>query len=166
MKQSVRRQPLRRIFAALQQEEARQWTSRSCGCSSNPWNTARPWISVLPFCNVLSFCPGDKTILLSSLPKCFHISHYHGIFLPHGSCFVQCRIFEWLPDMQHWCTGCHGRNAQWLRGFSETANSHVSVFHSTVRHAYDPPLPDPLAISHSSQKLLKHTVFRLLPEFL
>ena len=35
MKRSVRRQPLRRIFAALQQEEARQWTSRSCGCSSN-----------------------------------------------------------------------------------------------------------------------------------
>ena len=35
MKRSVRRQPLRRIFAALQQEEAHQWTSRSCGCSSN-----------------------------------------------------------------------------------------------------------------------------------
>ena len=65
--------------------------------------------------------------------------------------------------MQHWCTVCHGRNAQWLRGFSKTANSHISVFHSIVRHAYDPPLPDPLAISHSSQKLLKHTVFRLLP---
>lgn len=28
MKRSVRRQPLRRIFAALQQEEAHQWTSR------------------------------------------------------------------------------------------------------------------------------------------
>ena len=35
MKRSVRRQPLRRIFAALQQEEARQSPSRSCGCSSN-----------------------------------------------------------------------------------------------------------------------------------
>ena len=35
MKRSVRRQPLRRIFAALQQGEAHQWTSRSCGCSSN-----------------------------------------------------------------------------------------------------------------------------------
>ena len=35
MKRSVRRQPLRRISAALQQEEAHQWTSRSCGCSSN-----------------------------------------------------------------------------------------------------------------------------------
>ena len=35
MKRSVRRQPLRRIFAALQQEEAHQWTSRSYGCSSN-----------------------------------------------------------------------------------------------------------------------------------
>ena len=39
MKRSVRRQPPRRIFAALQQEEAPQWTSRSCGCSSNSWNT-------------------------------------------------------------------------------------------------------------------------------
>ena len=35
MKRSVRRQPLRRIFAALQQEEAYQWTSRLCGCSSS-----------------------------------------------------------------------------------------------------------------------------------
>ena len=35
MKRSVRRQPLRRIFAALQQEEAHQSPSRSCGCSSN-----------------------------------------------------------------------------------------------------------------------------------
>ena len=35
MKRSVRRQPLCRTFAALQQEEARQWTSRSCGCSNN-----------------------------------------------------------------------------------------------------------------------------------
>ena len=35
MKRSVRRQPLRRIFTALQQEKAHQWTSRSCGCSSN-----------------------------------------------------------------------------------------------------------------------------------
>ena len=35
MKQSGRWQPLRRIFAALQQEESRRWPSRSCGCSSN-----------------------------------------------------------------------------------------------------------------------------------
>ena len=117
MKRSVQRQPLRRIFAVLQLMEYHQSPSRSCGCSSNSWNTARPWISALPFCNVLSFCPDDKTIPLSSLPKCFHISHYHGIFLPHGSCSAQCHIFEWLPDMQHWYTGCHGRNAQWLFTF-------------------------------------------------
>ena len=79
MKRSVRRQPLRRIFAVLQLVEYHQSPSRSCGCSSNSWNTARPWISALPFCNVLSFCPGDKTILLSSLPRCFHISHDHVI---------------------------------------------------------------------------------------
>ena len=35
MKRSGQRQSLCRIFAALQQEEAHQWTSRSCGCSSN-----------------------------------------------------------------------------------------------------------------------------------
>lgn len=35
MKRSVRQQPLRRIFAALQQEEAHRLPSRSCGCSSN-----------------------------------------------------------------------------------------------------------------------------------
>ena len=97
------------------------------------------------------------------MPRCFHISHYHGIFLPHGSYSAQCHIFERLPDMQHWYTGCRGRNAQWHLESPDTASSHFSVFHSTVRHAYDLPSPDPLATSHSSQKSLKHTVFRLLP---
>ena len=110
MKRSVRRQPLRRIFAVLQLVGFHQSPSRSCDCSSNSWNTARPWISVLLFCNVLSFCPDDKTIPLSSLPRCFHISHYHGIFLQHCSYSAQCHIFEWLPDMQHWYTGCPDQN--------------------------------------------------------
>ena len=35
MKRSVRRQPLRRIFAVLQLVEYHQSPSRSCGCSSN-----------------------------------------------------------------------------------------------------------------------------------
>jgi hypothetical protein len=35
MKRSVRRQPLRKIFAALQQVESRRLPSRSCGCSSS-----------------------------------------------------------------------------------------------------------------------------------
>ena len=63
--------------------------------------------------------------------------------------------------MQHWYTGCPGRNAQWLRESPETANSHGSVFHSTVRRAYDPPWQDLLAADHSSQKSLKHTEFAI-----
>ena len=60
-----------------------------------------------------------------------------------------------------WYIGCPGRNAQWLRESPETANSHGSVFHSTVRHAYDPPWQDLLAADHNSQKSLKHTEFTI-----
>ena len=98
MKRSVRRQPLRRIFVVLQLVEYHQSPSRSCGCSSNSWNTARPWISALPFCNVLSFCPDDKTILPSSLPKCFHISQirmFQRFTVQFGTHMIRHRQTHW-----------------------------------------------------------------------
>ena len=91
------------------------------------------------------------------------ISNYHGIFPRHCSCSEQCRIFEWLPDMQHLYTGCRGRNAQWIRESPDTASSHFSVFHSRARLAYDLPWQDHSAADHSNQRSPKHTVFRLLP---
>ena len=91
MKQSVRRQPLRRIFAALQQEEARQWTSRSCGCSSEiPPDHEFQFLHCVMFClsapMIKQFffhpCPDAFTsrIIMASSSRTVHALH-NAIFL-------------------------------------------------------------------------------------
>ena len=69
MKRNVQWQPLRRIFATLQQEKARQWTSRSCGCSSEI-----PPDHEFQFLHCVMFClsaPMIKQFFLHLCPNAF-----------------------------------------------------------------------------------------------
>ena len=85
MKRSVRRQPLRRIFAALQQGEAHQWTSRSCGCSSNSWYRALRK-------NLCKFKNCDKSDILERLKN--NRSNFFTVY--NGYCNLS-RFFGYQP---------------------------------------------------------------------
>ena len=93
------------VFSSSQ-EEALHWQYISGDLPSSSCNIAIFLTLVLPSYSSLTCHPCCKRVLLSFVPTCFHIWHYHGIFPRCCSCFVLSHTSATQHDILHLYIDC------------------------------------------------------------